>query len=414
MACQGEHTGGGVDNAMHHIDTCANKECTAPGVHRCARCRAVKYCSAACQKVHWKQGGHKQECIPSAEVRASSSAGAGAGHASEEAGACIICLENDPRPIQMGCACRGDAGLAHVKCRAEAAAHTSTRGKIYDGWWQCGTCGQNFTGPMQLGVAEEWWKRTKRLPEEDQDRLVATSNLANALIARGRHAEAETLLRKSCADHRRIFGDDNANTQSVVSNLALALDGQGRHAEAHAIYGEVLASRQRTLGHEHPATLVMAMNMASAIFNQGKFAEAEKLYRDVLEVQRRLLGPQHPSTLFTVANLTNALSEQDKRAEAEPMVRDALAVQRRVLGREHPDTIKTAGDLAAVLLGQGKLVEAEALLIETIEISQRVLGPTHKFTLVAIHNLSRAEHFRGLFTSSMQQRKGGAHEPPLT
>ena len=37
--------------------------------------------------------------------------------------ACIICLDAEPEPIQSGCACRGDAGLAHVKCRAEAATH---------------------------------------------------------------------------------------------------------------------------------------------------------------------------------------------------------------------------------------------------------------------------------------------------
>ena len=34
--------------------------------------------------------------------------------------ACIICLETSPRPIrlrlQLGCACRGVSGLAHVSC----------------------------------------------------------------------------------------------------------------------------------------------------------------------------------------------------------------------------------------------------------------------------------------------------------
>jgi hypothetical protein len=43
---------------------CANSECTKPGVHLCGGCTGVRYCSAACQKVHWKQGGHKQECKP--------------------------------------------------------------------------------------------------------------------------------------------------------------------------------------------------------------------------------------------------------------------------------------------------------------------------------------------------------------
>ena len=29
---------------------------------KCARCKAAAYCSAACQKQHWKRGGHKVAC----------------------------------------------------------------------------------------------------------------------------------------------------------------------------------------------------------------------------------------------------------------------------------------------------------------------------------------------------------------
>ena len=35
--------------------------------------------------------------------------------------ACIVCLDSDPPPIQSGCACRSDTGLAHVGCLIEKA-----------------------------------------------------------------------------------------------------------------------------------------------------------------------------------------------------------------------------------------------------------------------------------------------------
>lgn len=31
-------------------------------VKRCSKCRVAQYCSRECQKKHWKEGGHKQQC----------------------------------------------------------------------------------------------------------------------------------------------------------------------------------------------------------------------------------------------------------------------------------------------------------------------------------------------------------------
>ena len=47
---------------------------------------------------------------------------------------CIVCLDSDPPPIQSGCACRSDTGLAHVGCLIEKAAaqqpHPRQRGVV--------------------------------------------------------------------------------------------------------------------------------------------------------------------------------------------------------------------------------------------------------------------------------------------
>uniref|UniRef100_A0A5B7AG99 ubiquitinyl hydrolase 1 n=1 Tax=Davidia involucrata TaxID=16924 RepID=A0A5B7AG99_DAVIN len=37
--------------------------CFCPTTTRCARCKAVRYCSGKCQIIHWRQG-HKEECYP--------------------------------------------------------------------------------------------------------------------------------------------------------------------------------------------------------------------------------------------------------------------------------------------------------------------------------------------------------------
>jgi Flp pilus assembly protein TadD len=143
-------------------------------------------------------------------------------------------------------------------------------------WWECGTCGQSFTGAMQLGLAEAWWSTAQRLPEEDDQRLKA----------------------------------------AVI--LAIALDDQGRNAEAETMHREVLLVQRRVLGQEHPHTLIAACNIASSLDDQGKHAEAETMHREVLVVRRRVLGPEHPHTLVSANNLASSLSDQGRCAEARP------------------------------------------------------------------------------------------------
>jgi hypothetical protein len=210
---------------------CSHCPCTPTPPPPPARSQ-VWYCSVECQKAHWKQGGHKQECkalheaigagdahgsgtssssgiftsrpiAPTAEGRSptTTSRPAHVVTANEsDGGACIICLCDDPSPIQSGCACRGDAGLAHVECRTQDAAHRMANSKQRDdGWWKCGTCGQNFTGTMQLGLAEAWWSSAQRLPNESEPWSDAANMLAVALLKQGWYGEAETMCRETLA-----------------------------------------------------------------------------------------------------------------------------------------------------------------------------------------------------------------------
>jgi len=41
----------------------ACEACSAPSASYCAQCKTVAYCSKACQRRHWKEGGHKEKCL---------------------------------------------------------------------------------------------------------------------------------------------------------------------------------------------------------------------------------------------------------------------------------------------------------------------------------------------------------------
>ena len=161
--------------------------------------------------------------------------------------ACIICLDSDPPPIQSGCACRSDTGLAHVGCLIEkAVAQQPHRGN--KAWWVCQTCGQQFTGAMQTGLAEAWWSRVCDEAEESEERLAAAHNLGNARDKDGKYADAERINREVLGVERRVLGEEHPETLTTASNLAQSLSKQGKHAEAERINREVLGARRRVLG----------------------------------------------------------------------------------------------------------------------------------------------------------------------
>ena len=100
---------------------------------------------------------------------------------------CTICLDSDPPPIQSGCACRSDSGLAHLECLVEkAVVQQAHRGvKV---WLECQTCGQNFTGAMRTGLGEALWSRVRGEAEESAERLGAALHLAECRRLDGEYA----------------------------------------------------------------------------------------------------------------------------------------------------------------------------------------------------------------------------------
>jgi tetratricopeptide (TPR) repeat protein len=261
--------------------------------------------------------------------------------------ACIFCLDSDPPPIQSGCACRSDTGLAHVGCLIEkAVAQQPHRSNAV--WWECQTCGQKFTGPMRTGLAEAWWLRVCDEAEESFERLAAADNLAAARSGQGQYAEAERIEREVLGVKRRVLGEEHPVTLTSAGNLAHSLSRQRKYAAAERIEREVLGVQRRVLGDEHPDTLASAGNLAGSLFGQGKHAEAERIEREVLGARRRILGEEHPDTLTSASNLAKLLWGQGKYVEAEEMLQAVLAAFRRVLGSAHPNTLATAESLESL------------------------------------------------------------------
>jgi hypothetical protein len=370
--------------------------CGKPGTKRCNGCKAVFYCSVECQRIHWKKNGHKVACKKTqarvAAAMASPAGGAraqGGGGTATGASVCTICLDaGDPLPIQSGCGCRGDAGLAHVGCRAEAAEHRS-RSRDTSGWHECMTCGQHFTGQMLLGLTELWWSAVQGFDEENEERQDAGCVRASALGGLGRWAESEAMLRELRAVQRRMPGPDSGIAMNTAEMLGAVLFSQDKYGDAEVVISELLPKQREQLGDEDPGTLMTLLALGNVLLVQGKFDDALATFQYVRSTQERVLGAEHANTLGTTMNIGNILLNQSKYQESEVLYIEVIGVQQRVLGAEHPLTLNARFGLCTALFHQKEHGEAEAKLREVLAASRRVLGADHPTTVGASQLLAR-------------------------
>ena len=309
--------------------------------------------------------------------------------------ACIICLETDPAPIQPGCACRSDAGLAHISCMVEKAKwQHAHRGDA--AWHTCQTCEQVFTGAMRTGLADAWCSIV-RVEGTERLRSDAAGNRGSALAASGNYTAAEPILRRVHSETRRVYGAEHPDTLTAANNLGMVLVGADKYASAERIFRETLAVQRRVLGDEHHNNLKCASNFAGVLIRLGKPTDAERILRDVISCMKRVLGEEHPSTLTTTGCLILALLEQEtpeKLAQAERVGEELRAVQMRVLGPDHPETLNTTYNLASALFMCRKVERAEGLLRALLDAQRRVFGDADPRTSESLGGLLAIARFR--------------------
>jgi len=328
---------------------------------QCGKCHRARYCSAACQRQHWKI--HKKVCTAPVD--------------------CVICMdcEGFPLPIQTGCACRGEAAWAHVACKAQVAERHGP-GRFNKAWGVCLTCKQHYTGMFHLRLAREGLRRfAGSRPPEDGDRLSAQDSVAGALCDMGRSKEALAMMREGLTVRERVFGKDNPATMYSAHNVAVMLNLDNVQ-EAETLARSLLARHRAhpNFGEEHEQTLSTATLLAQCLGAQGKHAEAADLQRATLATQRRVLGEDHLRTMVTARGLGKTLGILGKHDEAVALLRDTRATTRRVLGRDHERTLWAALFLGAALVrhpNAGDTAEGRALITEALARARHVLGPGH-------------------------------------
>lgn len=281
--------------------------------------------------------------------------------------ACFVCLESVPAPTQSGCACRGDAGLAHVACLTRAASAKEGIGA----WDTCGTCTHPYTGETLMALARAW---CASVAVESDEAHLAAAHMVSVLGRQGHFAEAERTSRALRASVGARHGHESEARQNPRHDHR-----EGAAVPRQARRGRALGARRRR-AQEHAATMQMCQILAQALSFQEKHAEAERITLAVLEAMGRVYGATHAHTLECGLCAPWVMWRAGKRAEAEGMQRAMLGLRAGVLGAEHPSTLSMRTGLAAMLAGRGKIDEATQTVRAALAVSRRVLGPDHPET----------------------------------
>ena len=342
---------------------------------KCGRC-STRYCGAACQAQHWKEGGHDNLCkkIKKAggaeQYNANKKYGEAVAVAAEACAedtkgqTCYICTQalhwKTKEGLVRGCACRGTAGFAHVSCLAEQAkilvAEAEENNLGYKAWnerWQrweaCSLCEQEYHGVVKCALGWACWKTYVGRPETDWARRMAMGVLGNGLYVAEQYKDALPVREAELAMDRRL-GASEEIILATQSNLASTYSQLGRSEEGLSMNRDVYSGRLKLSGEEHRSTVVAASNYANSLVNLKRFEEAKSVLRKTMPVARRAIGESHELTLKLRRNYALALYEEgsatlDVIREAVTALEDLEQTARRVLGGTHPTTVGTEYEL---------------------------------------------------------------------
>ncbi len=206
-------------------------------------------------------------------------------------------------------------------------------------------------------------------------------NCIRFLYARGDYDSSRDLASHAVARWRDSLGETDEQTLLASFHLANALRAVGRTADARALNAQTLRSQREVLGVDDESTLATANSVGADLRMQGHFGQARQLDADNLVRYRRLFGEGFPTALRCANNLAADLRLLGDFRGARALDEQVLRHRQVIFVEGHPETLSSRAELAFDLYGLGDYAGAAALLAATGHFE--ALGPDHPMALWA-------------------------------
>ena len=184
--------------------------------------------------------------------------------------------------------------------------------------------------------------------------MFAQAQSGTKLHAEGKYREAEAAFRAELAEAEQQHGTGHGETALLLNNLAIAIFASGRAAEAEPVVRRAISIwEQQDNGRSQLASALNNLGAFQAA--QGNHASAETHYLRALS----LVDPESAEAAPALTNLATIYAGRRDFVKAEELQRRAVAIRERKLSPDDPRVGTGYGALATVLQSAGRLEEAE-------------------------------------------------------
>lgn len=282
---------------------------------------------------------------------------------------------------------------------SEYADDRATRSSLYRSLAECyrvlelpAEAEQRATDAVRLAVAANG--------EKSHAACDANITLADIHLIRGRFDDATRLFEQTLAIRRALPGENRAAVLSDLSDFGASLLASGRPAQAETILREALAMDDAAAARS-PTRYQILANLGRAVMRTGNLKEARPFLDEALRLVREVKGESHRHTAMATSDLGLWHFRSGDGAKAEAHFREAKDILQRLYGPDHSAVLNEENSIGLALTMQNKIEDALRVHTANREALQARLGPAHPRTIVSATSLADVQRRMGRLDESV-------------
>jgi tetratricopeptide (TPR) repeat protein len=208
------------------------------------------------------------------------------------------------------------------------------------------------------------------------DTIHTMGMLANPMMALGKFAESEQLLRTMVQLNNEVDRKCD-HFYHWVASLVRVLAYQEKYEESRNLGQMAVSQSKAYVGEEHSVTMECVTNLANVFQVQGLYKESEDLLRPLVEQQTKLQGDECVQTLEVFSLFAWTLMKTGRFEEAGNLLERCFWGRLKLDGPENERAIRDCEALGECYQIQGRYDGTLALYLQLIEKIRSNSGEDH-------------------------------------